>query len=75
MKQMLIFFMMYVLCFAIDYRTVNLSEAEGDTITITVEGEVETEGPLSLAVHSTIQDALEAVELRENAAEPGYGAS
>lgn len=67
MKQTLIFIFLLVLAFGIDFSSVNLSDAEQDTIHVTVKGEVNTPGEIELERYATIEDALEVCGTSEKA--------
>lgn len=67
MKQLLIFFVLGLLCLGIDLKRTDLSKASETPITVTVSGEVEEPRQLSLAPHTTIEEALKEVTLTEEA--------
>ncbi|MBQ9328401.1 MAG: ComEA family DNA-binding protein [Solobacterium sp.] len=67
MRQLLIFIVLLVLAAGIDYQGADISRFRNEPITITVTGEVETEGPLSVAPDTTIREVLEQVGVKDTA--------
>ena len=67
MKQLLIIFIMLVLAFGLDYRKADFETLQGDSITVTIEGQVEEPGPVTVHPYTTVAELLEQTALLEDA--------
>ena len=67
MKQLLIFFLLLLFAFGLDYQKADLASIEGQTITVTVEGEVQNPGEITIHPYATIAELLEQVTVTEEA--------
>jgi competence protein ComEA len=67
MKQMLLFVCMIVLAIGIDFRHADFKALQKDTITVTVQGEVEQPGSVEVPLYATIDDVLRKVQPQEDA--------
>ena len=72
MKRLLILFLMAILSFGIETKQLALSDLSKESIHITVEGEVESPGPLEISPYTTIGEVLETIEVNENADISGF---
>ena len=66
MRSLLVFLCLFVSALMIDVTPVSLEKIRGDTVSVTVLGEVEHEGEIELPLYSTVSDALEEAGVREN---------
>lgn len=67
MKQTLIFLFMLASAFLIDTTPVFLEQLQSDTITVTVSGEVNYPGDITLPLYATVSDALAAADVTDDA--------
>lgn len=67
MKRMSVFLFLIVLGLMCDLTPLSFSELRRDTIRVHVQGEVEQEGEYELGLYATVQDALDAAGVSENA--------
>ncbi|MBR2829308.1 MAG: helix-hairpin-helix domain-containing protein [Solobacterium sp.] len=70
MKQLLIFFVLFLLSLSIQMTAYDIDSLQEDTITITVTGAADRPDTLTLPLHATVRDALQEIELSEDA-DPG----
>ena len=67
MKRLLILFLMTMLSFGLEFRSLNLSDTRSQEISILVEGAVTSPGPVSIHPYATVEEVLAQVELSDNA--------
>ncbi|MBR4456173.1 MAG: helix-hairpin-helix domain-containing protein [Solobacterium sp.] len=67
MKQLLIFFALFAVSFAVDLNPVSRDVLRGDSITVTVTGEVADPGPRKVEPYTTVGDLLDQITLNETA--------
>ena len=58
MKQLAVFFFLFFTACAVDLRPVQLDQLRTDAITVTVEGEVDHPGEITLPLYATVEEAL-----------------
>ena len=67
MKQLLIFFCLVVLAFAVDTKFLDQSDLNDDPIVINVSGEVKHPGPVTASPYTTLREILNEAEPTEDA--------
>ena len=67
MKRMSVFLLLIILGLMCDLTPLSFSKLRKDTIRVNVQGEVEKEGEYELDLYSTVQDALDAAGISEDA--------
>ena len=67
MKQLLIFILLIVISLSIDYSYQDITFNDDELITVYIKGEVNEEKAINITKYSTIEDALEYVEISEDA--------
>lgn len=67
MKQILLFLIFIILCLGIKISPININDLIINEIKVTVKGEVENSGELTLPLYSSIQDALNIAIVKDNA--------
>lgn len=67
MKQLLIFFLLFLFTFGLDYHKADLSSIQGQSITVTVEGEVQNPGEITIHPYATIAELLEQITVTDDA--------
>ncbi|MBQ3273541.1 MAG: helix-hairpin-helix domain-containing protein [Solobacterium sp.] len=70
MKQLLIFFVLILFSLSVQMTSFDTGNLQDDTITITVTGAADSPGSLTLPLHATVRDALQEIELSDDA-DPG----
>ncbi len=75
MKRMSVFLFLIILGLMCDLTPLSFSKLRKDTIRVNVQGEVEKEGEYELDLYSTVQDALDAAGISENADTSGMNPS
>ena len=67
MKQLLLFFVMVLLVMGVDLYAISLDQKTHDTITVTIEGEVDHPGSYQLPLYASLQELLDEAGTNENA--------
>lgn len=67
MKQLLLIFIIILLVAGVDTYAVSLNQAQHDTITVTIEGEVEQPGSYQLPLYACLSDLLQLSGTAEDA--------
>jgi len=75
MKRMSVFLLLIILGLMCDLTPLSFSKLRKDTIRVNVQGEVEQEGEYELDLYSTVQDALDAAGISEDADTSGMNPS
>ena len=75
MKRMSVFLFLIILGLMCDLTPLSFSKLRKDTIRVNVQGEVEKEGEYELDLYSTVQDALDAAGISEDADTSGMNPS
>jgi len=75
MKRMSVFLLLITLGLMCDLTPLSFSKLRKDTIRVNVQGEVEQEGEYELDLYSTVQDALDAAGISEDADTSGMNPS
>ncbi len=67
MRQLLIFLLLFMTAFIIDFTPLDIEKMRQEEIVVTVEGAVEHPGEIVLPLYASAKEALEAAQPRENA--------
>ena len=67
MKQLLLIFIIILLVAGVDTYAISLNQAQHDTITVTIEGEVEQPGSYQLPLYASLSDLLQLSGTAEDA--------
>lgn len=67
MRQLLIFLLLFMSAFAIDFTPLDIGKMRQGEIIVTVEGAVEHPGEIALPLYASAKEALEAAQPNENA--------
>ena len=59
MKQLLLIFIIILLVAGVDTYAISLNQAQHDTITVTIDGEVEQPGSYQLPLYASLSDLLQ----------------
>lgn len=66
-KQLLIFVLLLAGILSVDFTPVSFSDPENTEIHVSIKGAVEKEETITLKQYATVQEAIDQVELKENA--------
>ena len=67
MKQLLLIFIIILLVAGVDTYAISLNQAQHDTITVTIDGEVEQPGSYQLPLYARLSDLLQLSIITEEA--------
>ena len=67
MKQLLLIFIIILLVAGVDTYAISLNQAQHDTITVTIDGEVEQPGSYQLPLYASLSDLLQLSIITEEA--------